>query len=53
MMGLRNVIEEQIPLITAPRVQIFWIEGAGHMLHLTHADEVAKRMAHIRGMIVA
>ena len=41
-MGLHNVIEEQVRAIRAPSKHIHWIEGAGHVLHLTHTFDVAR-----------
>lgn len=47
-MGLKSAVEEQSTWIRATEVNIFWVEGAGHMVHLTNTDDVARLFSIIR-----
>ena len=47
-MGLKSAVEEQSTWIRATEVKIFWVEGAGHLVHLTNTDDVARLFGVIR-----
>ena len=47
-MGIPSAIKEQISQLHAMEVKIYWVEGAGHLLHLTHSDDVARAFAAVR-----
>jgi pimeloyl-ACP methyl ester carboxylesterase len=43
-MGVASVIPSTVDRIRAPRKRVFWIEGAGHLLHVTHTAQVRERL---------
>ena len=50
-MGAAEVIVEQLDAVQAPSKRIYWVEGAGHPLHLTHTAEAKQILRSIRGTI--
>ena len=50
-MGVPELILDQVGAMRTPKVEFFWVEGAGHLLHLTHPDDVARAFATVRGRL--
>jgi pimeloyl-ACP methyl ester carboxylesterase len=50
-MGVKSIIQSQIGALRATKVEFFWIEGAGHLLHLTHPEGVACAFSSLRGAL--
>ena len=50
-MGVPELIEAQIGAMRAPKIEFFWVDGAGHLLHLTHPDDVALALVQVRSRL--